>query len=158
MNVVAPAPAAIEAADTAADRGPVTRFAKGVGVLVLGLGVLGLVPGLVTDYASLGFFHSEARLFGIFTTSVTASSLQILFGLTVLAFSGSTKQAHKAVVWVALAYLAAGLGGAGLDVNAARPDVPVNPAVNWLHLVLFVVILVGASASRRKQIAQHGVF
>jgi hypothetical protein len=156
MNAPAASPAAIEAAPVTG--GPVTSYARAVGVLLIVLGVLGLVPGIVTDYDLMGFYHSDAELFGLFRTSVLVGSLQILFGLTVLTFSGSVRQAHKVVVWVALVYLVAGLSGAGLVVNPLREDLPVNVASNWLHLALFVVILGGAIQARRKQIAENGVF
>lgn len=157
MNAPA-APAAIESAHPTEVSGPVNGFARAAGVLVLGLGVLGLVPGIVTHYSDLGFYSSGANLFGLFRTSIVSASLQILFGLAILAFSGSVRQAHKVVVWVALAYLAAGLAGAGLRVNAERDDLVVNAASNWLHLALFFVLAGGAARSRKKHIEQLGVF
>nr|WP_179752877.1 DUF4383 domain-containing protein [Kineococcus aurantiacus] len=158
VNAPATAPAAIESANPAEAGGPVTSYARAVGALVLGLGVLGLVPGVVTHYSELGLYSSGANLFGLFRTSVVSASLQVLFGLTVLSVSGSVRQAHKAVVFTALAYLLAGLSGAGLVVNATRSDLVVNVASNWLHLALFAVVLGGAVRARRKHVAQLGVF
>lgn len=156
MSSHAASPAAIEAAPVSG--GPVTGYARGVGVLVLALGVLGLVPGITTNYDAMGFFRSDAHLFGLFTSSVVSASLQILFGLTVLAFSGSPRQAHKAVCWVAVAYLVAGLAGAGIVVNSPNPVLPVNVASNWLHLVLGLVLAGGAAATRKKHVDELGVF
>lgn len=156
MNAPAASPAAIEAAPVPS--GPINSFARGVAVIVGGLGVLGLIPGITTNYAGMGFFRSEAELFGLFTTSILSASIQILMGLTILAFSGSAKQAHKTVVWVALTYLALGLAGAGVMVNDPNPVHPVNVAGNWLHLALGLVILAGAARTRAKHQDELGVF
>lgn len=158
MNAPSAAPAAIESPNPAEGAGPITAFARLAALLTLGLGVLGLVPGITSNYSEMGFYDSGANLFGLFRTSVVVASVQILFGLTILTFSGSARQAHKTVVWVALTYLCAGLGGAGLMVNASRDDLPVNVASNWLHLVLFVVLLGGAAAARKKHVEQLGVY
>ncbi|MEZ0491645.1 DUF4383 domain-containing protein [Kineococcus sp. TBRC 1896] len=159
MNApAAHSPAAIEARHPVEAGGPVCGYARAIAVLVLALGVLGAVPGITSNYSQMGFYYSEADLFGLFRTSAVVIGLQVLFGLTVLAFSGSPRQAHKVVTWVALAYLSAGLGGAGLVVNASRTDLPVNVASNWLHLGLFVVILAGAWRTRRKHVEELGVF
>jgi hypothetical protein len=156
MSSHAAAPAAIEAAPVSG--GPVTGYARGVAVLVLALGVLGLIPGITTNYDAMGFFRSDAHLFGLFTSSVVSASLQILFGLVVLTFSGSPRQGHKAVCWVAIAYLVAGLAGAGIVANSPSPVLPVNVASNWLHLALGVFIAAGAARARAKHVEEHGVF
>ena len=156
MSSHAAAPAAIEAAPVSG--GPVSWYARGVAVLVLGLGVLGLIPGVTTNYDGMGFFGSDAHLFGLFTSSVVSASLQILFGLTILAFSGSPRQAHKTVCWVAIAYLVAGLAGAGIVVNSPSDVLPVNTASNWLHLALGIVIAAGAARTRAKHVEELGVF
>ncbi|ABS05565.1 DUF4383 domain-containing protein [Kineococcus radiotolerans] len=153
------APAAVPALDAPAPAGgPVTRYARGAGVLVTALGVLGALPGATSNYDAMGLFRSDAHLFGLFTTSATSASLQVLFGLTVLAFSGSPRQAHKAVCWTALAYLVAAVAGAGLVVNSPSPVLPVNVASNWLHLGLGLALAVGAAAARRRHVAELGVF
>ena len=149
-------PAAAEAAPVGG--GPVTGYARGAGVLVTALGVLGVVPGITSGYGAMGFFRSDAHLFGLFTSSVTSASLQVLLGLTILAFSGSPRQAHKAVCWTAVTYLAAAIAGAGLVVNSPSPVLPVNVASNWLHLALGLVLAVGAAAARRKHVQELGVF
>lgn len=156
MNAPAATPAAIEAPP--APSGPVNSYARGVAVVVGALGVLGLVPGITTNYGGMGFFRSEAELFGLFTSSVVTASVQILLAMTVLAFSGSARQAHKTVVWVALTYLAVGLAGAGLVVNSPSDVLPVNAASNWLHLGLGLVLLAGAARTRAKHAEDLGVF
>lgn len=158
MNAPAHEPLAIESANPAEAGGPVCGYARAIAVLVLALAVLGAIPGITSNYSQMGFYSSEANLFGLFRTSTVVIAVQVLFGLAILAFSGSPRQAHKVVIWVALAYLTAGLGGAGLMVNASRTDLPVNAASNWLHLALFVVILAGAWRTRKKHVEELGVF
>ena len=149
-------PAAIEAAPTSA--GPITLFARAVGGLLILLGVLGLVPGITADYDQLGFYRTGAELFGLFATSVVSASVLILLGSTALAFSGSVRQAHKTVCWIGLTFLVVAVAGAGLMVNSPSDLKPVNAAANWLHLVLGVVVLAGAGASRAKHLADNDVF
>lgn len=148
--------AAIEAAPTSAS--PITLFARAVGGLLVLLGVLGLIPGITTNYDQLGFFRTGAELFGLFATSVTSSSILILFGATALAFSGSVRQGHKTVCWIGLSLVVAAVAGAGLMVNSPSELKPVNVGANWLHLVLGLVLLAGAGASRAKHLADHDVF
>lgn len=150
------APPALEAAPVSG--GPVTSYARAVGVLVLALGVLGLVPGITSNYGAMGFFRSDAHLFGLFTSSVTSASLQIVFGLVVLAFSGSPRQGHKAVCWTAVTYLVVGVAGAGIVVNSPNALLPVNVASNWLHLTLGLVLAAGAAVARKKHVEELGVF
>lgn len=148
--------AAIEAAPVSA--GPINLFARAVGGLLVLIGVLGLIPGITADYDQLGFYRSGAELFGLFTTSVTSSSLFILFGASALAFSGSVRQGHKTVCWIGLALIVAAIAGAGVVADSPSDVLPVNAAANWLHVVLGFVLLAGAYGARRKHVEEHGVF
>lgn len=148
--------AAIEAAPTSST--PINLYAKGVGGLLVVIGILGFIPGITTNYDQMGFFRTGAELFGLFATSVFSGSLFILFGLTVLAFSGSFRQAHKTVCWVGLTMFALGMAGAGMAHNSPSDLLPVNIASNWMHVVLGLVIMVGAGATRARHVAEHGAY
>ncbi|MFB9376860.1 DUF4383 domain-containing protein [Kineococcus gynurae] len=150
-------PAAIEA-PAPPSGGIITSFARLVGGATFLYGVLGVIPGIVTNYDQLGFFHSGATLFGLFTTSILSSALLMTFGLIVLSFAANPKQGHKCVVWLGLAYLVAGIAGAGLVVNSPSPVLAVNPAVNWLHIVLGLGILVVSKGVKDKYQSSKGVF
>lgn len=138
--------------------GPVRRHAQVTGVLLTVLGILGLVPGITTDYDQLGFFRSGAQLFGVFTVSVVTSALLFLYGVTVLVFAGSVRQAHKNVVLHALVLIGMGIAGAGIVANSPAPVLPTDAASNWLYLGLGVFFLLGGYVSRRKEIQENGVF
>jgi hypothetical protein len=138
--------------------GPVRRHAQATGVLLTLLGVLGLVPGITTHYDELGFFRSGAQLFGVFTVSVVSSALLFFFGVTVLAFAGSVRQAHKNVVLHALVLIVMGFAGTGIVANSPAPVLPTDAASNWLYLGLGVFFLIGGNVSRRREIRAHGIF
>jgi len=147
---------AVEAAKH--EGGPVRRHAQFTGALLTVLGILGVIPGITTDYDQMGFFRSGAQLFGIFTVSIVSSALLFLFGVTVLAFSGSVRQAHKNVVLHAGALIVMGVAGAGIVANSPNPVLPTDAASNWLYTALGIFFLVGGWVSRRRHIAEHGVF
>ncbi|WP_432564039.1 DUF4383 domain-containing protein [Kineococcus sp. SYSU DK003] len=138
--------------------GPVRRHAQATGALLTLLGVLGFVPGITANYDEMGFFRSDAQLFGVFTVSVVSSALLFLYGVTVLAFAGSVRQAHKNVVLHALVLIGMGVAGAGIVANSPADVLPTNPASNWLYLALGVITLVGGHVSRQRQVQRHGAF
>jgi len=150
----------LSAAVGAAERegGPVRRHAQFTGGVLTVLGVLGVIPGITTDYDQMGLFRSGAQLFGVFTVSIVSSALLFLFGVTVLAFSGSVRQAHKNVVLHAGALIIMAVAGAGIVANSPNPVLPTDAASNWLYAVLGIFFLVGGWVSRRREIAEHGVF
>lgn len=135
--------------------GPVRRHAQATGVL---LGVLGLVPGITTHYDEMGFFRSGAQLFGVFTVSVVSSVLLFFYGITVLVFAGSVRQAHKNVVLHALVLIGMGFAGIGIVANSPAPVLPTDAASNCLYLGLGVFFLIGGNLSRRREIRAHGAF
>jgi hypothetical protein len=138
--------------------GPVRRHAQATGVLLCLLGVLGLVPGITTHYDEMGFFRSGAQLFGVFTVSVVSSVLLFFYGITVLVFAGSVRQAHKNVVLHALVLIVMGFAGIGIVANSPDPVLPTDAASNCLYLGLGVFFLVGGNLSRRREIRAHGAF
>ncbi|WP_432574348.1 DUF4383 domain-containing protein [Kineococcus sp. SYSU DK005] len=138
--------------------GPVRQHARITGIALTVLGVLGLIPGITTNYDEMGFFRSGAQLFGVFTVSVVTSTLLFLYGITVLVFAGSVRQAHKSVVLHALLLIGMGIAGAGIVANSPARVLPTDAASNWLYLGLGLVFLITANRSRAKQIEQHGMF
>ncbi|WP_432564033.1 DUF4383 domain-containing protein [Kineococcus sp. SYSU DK003] len=138
--------------------GPVRRHAQVTGLILCALGLLGLVPGITTQYDQMGFFRSGAQLFGVFTVSIVTSALLFLYGVTHLVFAGSVRQAHKTVVLHALLLIGMGVAGAGIVFNSPADVLPTDVASNWLYLGLGVFFLVGSWVTRRRQIHRHGVF
>ena len=109
------------------------------GVVFLAVGILGFIPGIVTDYDELSFAgdDSTAELLGIFQVSILHNIVHILFGLVGLwaarAFDSSRiYMLGGGVIYLALFLL--GLFG-GLDW------IPANNADDWLHLGLGVAMV-----------------
>ena len=66
-----------------AARPQVQKAALAVGIVFFLVGVLGFIPGITTNYASLsGAGHdSEAKLLGIFQISYLHNAVHLLFGV-----------------------------------------------------------------------------
>jgi hypothetical protein len=108
------------------------------GALVL-LGILGLIPGLTTDYSDLAFagHGSGAKLFGTFQVSILHDIVHLLVGAVGLALARTTDGARVFLTGGGTALLAfwalGAAGGAGW--------LPVNTADNWLHFALGLGVL-----------------
>ena len=117
------------------DRTPVQSLAALVGLVFLLVGILGFIPGITTHYSDLAFagHDSNAKLLGIFQTSVLHNIVHIAFGVGIL-MAKTPEGARTYLIGGGVAYLAVWLIGVigGLDW------LPVNAADNWLHIVLGV--------------------
>ncbi|WP_240897272.1 DUF4383 domain-containing protein [Kineococcus vitellinus] len=149
-------PAAIEAATTRG--GPVRQNARITGGVMLLLGVLGLIPGITTNYDELGIYRSGAQLFGVFQVSVLSSTLFLLYGVTILAFAGSVRQAHKSSVLHALLLIGMGVAAWGIVQNSPAPLLPADGASSLLYLLLGIVFLVTSNRARAREVEQNGIF
>ena len=131
------------------DRTPVQSLAALVGLVFLLVGILGFIPGITTHYSDLAFagHDSNAKLLGIFQTSVLHNIIHIAFGVGIL-MAKTPEGARNYLVGGGVAYLAVWLIGVigGLDW------LPVNAADNWLHIVLGVgMIALGFVTGRSVQ-------
>ncbi|WP_158895413.1 DUF4383 domain-containing protein [Amycolatopsis anabasis] len=136
-------------------RAPVQGAAVAVGALFLGVGVLGFVPGVTTDYAAMDFAgHSAAMLFGVFAVSVLHNLVHLAFGIAGLALSRTSRTARGFLLGGGLIYLVLFLYGLLVGESSPANFVPVNAADNWLHLGLAAVmiglgVLLGGRTARR---------
>ena len=112
-------------------------------IAFLGVGILGFIPGITTNYDELEFAGSDsgAELLGIFQVSVLHNVVHLLFGIGGLALARTWDGARMfllgaGVIYVVL-FLYGILVGAGDDANF----VPINNAGDWLHLVLGIGLL-----------------
>jgi hypothetical protein len=131
------------------DRTPVQSIAALVGLVFLLVGILGFIPGITTHYSDLAFagHDSNAKLLGVFQTSVLHNLIHIAFGIGIL-MARTPEGARTYLIGGGVAYLAVWLIGVigGLDW------LPVNAADNWLHIVLGVgMIALGFVAGRSVQ-------
>jgi hypothetical protein len=114
-----------------------------VGAVFLLVGVLGFIPGVTTNYESLGFagHGSEALLLGIFQVSILHNIVHLLFGVAGIALSRTHGQAKQYLLYGGVVYLVLWLYGLLIGHDTPANFVPVNTADNWLHLVLALAMI-----------------
>jgi Domain of unknown function (DUF4383) len=114
------------------------------GVVLLGAGVLGFIPGVTTNLGDIKFAGSDSpsELLGIFQVSILHNIVHLLFGIAGIALSRTTANAkmyllYSGVIYVALVVYGVLVDRSGEDANF----IPVNTADDVLHFVLAVGLL-----------------
>src|SRR5437763_14699753 len=89
------------------DRSPVQTAALLVGVVFLLVGILGFIPGITTHYGDLKFagHNSDAKLLGIFETSILHNIVHLLYGVAGLALARTIEGSRTFLVGGGLIYL-----------------------------------------------------
>ena len=121
-----------------ATRSPLRLAATGVAATFVLVGVLGFVPGIVTNYGELAFagHHSGAMLLGLFQVSVLHNVVHLLFGLVGLAMARKDSGARSYLLFGGATYLVLWLYGMFTEDESGLNFVPVNAADDYLHLAL----------------------
>ncbi len=119
---------------------PLQTAATVVAAVFLLVGVLGFVPGVTTNYDEMQFagHESEAELLGIFQVSILHNIVHLLFGIAGLAMARSWSGARAFLIGGGVIYAVLFIYGILIDHDSEANFVPVNPADNWLHLVLAI--------------------
>lgn len=133
------------------DRTNIQKAALAVGAVFLLVGVLGFIPGITTNYETMGFagHESGALLLGIFQVSVLHNIVHLLFGAAGIAMARTAAQSRNYLVIGGAIYLVLWLYGLLIGQDTAANFVPVNMADNWLHFVLGVAMVgLGLALSR----------
>jgi hypothetical protein len=131
----------------------VQRAATVVGATFLLVGLLGFVPGITSNYDTLGAAgpDSHAKLLGIFEVSVLHNIVHILFGIAGLAMARRFDSARTYLIGGGAIYLVLFLYGLIIDKNSSANFVPLNSADNLLHLVLGLgMIALGIVLGKRR--------
>ena len=121
-----------------ATRSPLRLAATGVAATFVLVGVLGFVPGIVTNYGEMAFagHHSGAMLLGLFQVSVLHNVVHLLFGLVGLAMARKDSGARSYLLFGGATYLVLWLFGLFIEDESSLNFVPVNQADDFLHLAL----------------------
>ena len=108
-------------------------------------GLLGFVPGVTTEFGALELagHDSEAKLLGLFQTSVLHNVVHLLFGVAGLVAARSITGAKSYLVGGGILYLGLMAFGFAIDQDNVVNFVPLNTADNWLHLGLGATMLAG---------------
>ena len=114
-----------------------------VGAVFLLVGILGFIPGITSNYESLGFagHDSEALLLGIFQVSILHNIVHLLFGVAGIALARNAAQSRNYLVVGGAIYLVLWLYGLLIGHDTPANFVPLNTADNWLHFVLGVAMI-----------------
>ena len=129
----------------------IQKAALAVGVVFLLVGILGFIPGVTSNYDSLGFagHGSGAMLLGLFQVSILHNIVHLLFGAAGIAMARSVPGSKNYLVVGGAIYLVLWLYGLLIGQDSAANFVPVNTADNWLHFILGVgMIGLGLALSR----------
>jgi hypothetical protein len=127
--------------------------ARVVGVVFLLVGVLGFIPGITSNYDTMGAagHGSMAMLLGVFQVSILHNIVHLLFGAAGIALSRTDSGARSYLVGGGAIYLVLWIYGLVIDQSSSANFVPLNTADNWLHLVLGLgMIGAGLALSRRR--------
>ena len=132
-------------------RTTIQTAALAVGAVFLLVGVLGFIPGITTNYETLGFagHESEALLLVIFQVSILHNIVHLLFGVAGIAMARSAAQSRNYLIGGGAVYLVLWIYGLLIGKDTAANFVPVNTADDWLHFVLGVAMIgLGVALSR----------
>ncbi len=140
----------------------VQKAAQAVGAVFVVVGILGFIPGITTNYSTLGFagHGSGALLLGIFQVSILHNLVHLLYGVAGLAMARTASGARSYLLYGGIVYLVLWLYGLFIDKQSAANFVPLNTADDWLHFVLGVgmialALALGRSANRTTRSASR---
>jgi uncharacterized protein DUF4383 len=107
------------------------------------IGVLGFVPGVTSDIDQLTWAgqRSGAQLFGTFAVSAVLNTVHVVIGVVGFALTRSYAGARTYLLAGGAVYLGLWLYGVLVGHGSNAHVLPLNPADNWLHLGLGVVMV-----------------
>ena len=133
------------------DRTQLQSVAMLVGIVFLLVGILGFIPGITSHYGDMKFagHNSDAKLLGIFETSILHNIVHLLFGVAGIALARTWDGARTFLIGGGLIYLVLFVYGAIFHGEKGSNWIPVNWADNILHLLLGAgMIVVGFALGR----------
>lgn len=123
---------------------PVQKAALVVGIVFLLVGIAGFIPGVTSNYDQLMFagHGSGAMLLGVFQVSILHNIVHLLFGVVGIAVAKTIGGSRGYLIWGGVIYAILWLYGLFVAEDSMANFVPLNNADDWLHLVLFVGMVV----------------
>jgi hypothetical protein len=124
-----------------------------VGAVLVGVGLLGFIPGVTTDYDRLEWagHQSGAKLFGLFVVSGLHNIVHLTLGVLGFVMARSYAAARAYFLGGGLVYLALWVHGLLIDHGSAANFVPVNSSANWLHFGLGIaMVLLGLTLAGQR--------
>jgi hypothetical protein len=114
------------------------------GALFLLVGVLGFIPGITSNYQSLGMagHGSGALLLNLFQVSVLHNIVHLAFGAAGLLLARTHQKARSFLIYGGVVYLVLWLYGFLVGDETPANFVPLNGADNWLHLALGLTMII----------------
>jgi hypothetical protein len=122
------------------------------GIVFLGAGVLGFIPGITTNLRDIDFAgkDSPSELLGIFQVSILLNIVHLLFGIAGIALSRTWEGARTYLLGAGVLYLILFVYGLFVGAGDDANFIPMNKADDWLHLVFAVALLGGWFITRRE--------
>lgn len=139
-------------ARSAAPSTRIRQAARVTAVVFLLVGVLGFIPGVTSDYDTLGLAgaDSHAMLLGLFQVSILHNIVHLLYGIVGLLMARTNSSAFGYFIGGGLIYLVLWLYGLFIGHDSAANFVPLNTADDWLHLGL-AIVMIGAGLLLRRR-------
>lgn len=115
----------------------------GTGALFVLAGVLGFIPGITSNYGSLGLagHASGALLLGMFQVSVLHNAVHLIFGVAGIIMARTHPQARNFLIYGGVIYLVLWLYGLLVGDTTPANFLPADNADNWLHLALGLAMI-----------------
>lgn len=123
----------------------IQMWARFAGIVFLGAGVLGFIPGITRDYGEMSFAgpDSGAELLGLFNVSVLQNVLHLATGAAAIAAARTWGGARKFLLPGALAYLGLAVYGFVTADDGDANFLPTDLPDDIFHLALGLFMLMG---------------
>lgn len=138
-----------------ANRSSAQTFALLVGVVFILVGILGFIPGIVTEHDSLVIGQDgDSKLLGLFQINYVHNLVHLLFGVGVLAARTHTT-ARNYLIYGGVAYLLVLVFGLVVDKGSDANFINLNSTDNVLHFVLGAGMLALGLIAGDRAVAKH---
>ena len=135
------------------DRSLAQTLALVFGVAFLGIGILGFIPGITSNFDDISFAgkDSDAELLGLFQVSILHNIVHLLFGIAGLALARTWESARTYLLGAGVIYAILFIYGLFVGGDDDANFVPVNGWDDALHLVLAIGLLGSYLATGRER-------